>query len=260
MEKEITFPDKDGRKIVGTLIIPEKDGKMPVVIVCHGFKGDRKQTHIKEVAESISEKGIITLRIDFVNNPGESSVDFSDMTITYELEVLDCAVNYLKTVQEVDTSKIGLTGHSLGGLVVAWYTAEHPEIAAVAPLSAVYSFSQNWERNQKDWIVEVTKNGIAPVWSRTHNQNFQLKKGFYDDGLNYDMDKVIESINCPILIIQATKDSAVTFEAAQHYFDRVTTSNKQLKVIKDSDHNYTQPEWLNEVKTAVAGWFGKVLL
>src|SRR3989344_971678 len=94
-ERFIEFKDKQGRRIVGDYIVPEWTKPLPAVIVCHGFKGNRNQRHIKAIAEEISKLGAATLRFDFTHDPGESSLPFADMTVSYELEVLDEAVKFV---------------------------------------------------------------------------------------------------------------------------------------------------------------------
>ncbi len=259
-EREVTFEDKQGRKIVGTLLIPDWTKQVPVVILCHGFKGDRNEKHIRAISDELCKGGLASLRIDFTRDPGESSLHFEDFTISYELEVLDQAVNFVKSQKEIDPNKIGLAGHSLGGLVVAWYVATHPDIAALATLSAVYNFEKTWRHEYSDTINEFKEKGFANFHSTHLNRVLKLKAGFYDDALSYDMDKVIESLVCPILVVAGTDDQAVTMDHAQNFYDRAFSKEKQLKVIKGSDHNYTKEGNLDEVKTAVADWFAKTLL
>ncbi len=259
-EKTVNFKDKQGRNIVGTLLAPEVAGPFPAVIVCHGFKGSRNQKHIVAIAESIFERGLVTLRIDFTADPGESSLPFPDMTVSYELEVLDQAVGFLKSNSQVDGNRIGLAGHSLGGLVVAWYTAQHPEIKAVAPLSAVYNFLLMWRHAYgEDLTREIKEKGFAYVHSKTLKKDLKIKIGFYEDAVNFDMDKVIDNLVCPILVVAGTSDEAVTIDHAQHYYDRAFSKEKELKVIKGSDHNYTNPDHLRQVVETVSSWFAKVL-
>lgn len=257
-EREISFQDKQGRKIVGTLTVPDWTKPLPAVIVCHGFKGNRNQAHIKAIAEAVTRTGLVTLRFDFTENPGESSLPFEDMTVSYELEVLDEAIEFLKSQEEINPEKIGITGHSLGGLVVSWYTAEHPEIKSLVTLSAVYSFRETFERHYSEWIRQAKEKGFGYVYSKSSDLNLKLRKAFYDDGINYEMDKVIENIICPVLVICGTSDGLLNH--SQNYFDRLIINNKKLKIIKGADHNYTKAGNLEKVKMVVADWFAKILL
>lgn len=256
-ERKVEFKDKQGRKIVGTLTVPEGSGPFPAVIVCHGFKSFRNQSHIKAIAEELTRSGLVTLRFDFTKDPGESSLPFAEMTVSYELEVLDQAVKFVKSQKEINPEKIGITGHSLGGLVVAWYAATHPEIKSLATLSAVYSFTETFERHYGDWIRQAKVKGFGYVYSQSLKSKLKLFKSFYDDGINYEMDKIVSDISCPVMVLCGTSDGLLNH--SQNYLNRLQIKEKKLKVIKGADHNYTKPAHLTEVKTAVATWFAKTL-
>lgn len=259
-ERQISFKDKQGRNIVGTFLLPEWTKPLPAVIVCHGFKGNRNQIHIREIAEELTRKGLATLRFDFTQEPGESSLPFAEMTVSYELEVLDEAVKFLKSQKEINSEKIGIAGHSLSGLVIGWYSARHPEVASIATLSGVYSFEEMWRKTYGESIIqEFKEKGFAYVFSQSLNRPLKIKESFYEDALKYNMDKVIDNLVCPILVVHGTADESVPIDHAQHFYDRSFSSGKELTVIKGADHNYTKPGNLEEVKAAVAKWFAKTL-
>ncbi len=263
----IEFKDKQGRKIVGDFIIPEASKPLPIVIICHGFKGNRNERHIKAIAEAISEKGIATLRFDFTKDPGESSLSFEDMTVSYELEVLDQAVEFVKSfsIEKIDTKKIAIVGHSLGGLVVGWYGANHSGISAVVSLSGVYSFAKLLERELGAGITsslkkEAEEKGFVYVYSNSLKRDLKIRKKFFEDSLNYEMDRVIRELKCPVLSVHGTKDEAVSLEHSQHFTGRSRGSQKELRIIEGADHIYSDQKNLIEVKMIVAEWCAKVLL
>jgi len=259
-EKQIEFLDKQGRKIVGTLLLPAGAGPFPAIVICHGFKGNRNERQNSKLAEAITQKGIITLRFDFTNEPGESSLPFQDMTISYELEVLDQAVNHLKALPATDKERIGLTGHSLGDLIVAWYAAGHPEIKAIATLSGVYSFLEMWKRVYGEEITkELQEKGFSYVYSNTLKKDLRIKEDFYKDAQKYEMDKVIDSLVCPILVVAGTADEAVSIDHAQHYYDRAFSKTKELEIIKGADHIYSKEGNLEQLVDSVSSWFSKTL-
>ncbi len=257
IEREINFQDKQGRKIVGTLIIPQGRGPFPIVILCHGFKAFRKQIFLKEIATEIAKRQIACLRIDFVHDPGESTLEFAEMTVSYELEVLDQAVEFVKDQPELDSSRLGLAGHSLGGLVVSWYTAGHQEIKSLVNLSAVYSFKETFDRHYADFVRDTKEKGYGFVYSNTLKTDYKLLRGFYDDGLTYEMDKLIKEIKCPAMVLCGNKDSLLNH--SEEYFDKLEVSEKDFEIIEGADHNYTNPGNIDKVKEIVANWFQKTL-
>lgn len=260
-EREVEFKDKQGRKIVGTLLTPDGTSPFPAVIICHGFRGNRNEEHIKEIAEKITDSGLASLRFDFTQDPGKSSLPFESMTVSYELEVLDEALRYIKSLKELDPERIGVAGHSLGGFLSACYTAEHPEIKSLALLSAVYNFRIMFEiAYGKDSRDQVKERGFGESYSSSAGRNVKLKIGFYEDLEKHDMDSVVENLTCPVLVVHGTVDDSVSLDHAQHYFDRSQSQQKELKIIKGADHGYSKHEHLAEVATTVADWFAKTLV
>jgi uncharacterized protein len=123
-EREIVFYSKaDGILLSGTLTIPVNKHKIPAVVLIHGSGphnrdlefGDHKL--FKDLAEYLSARGIAVLRYDKRGN-GKSKGQF----IPYDLDNFKndgiAGVEYLKTMEEIDKSKIGAIGISEGGIVV----------------------------------------------------------------------------------------------------------------------------------------------
>jgi pimeloyl-ACP methyl ester carboxylesterase len=133
-EKEIVFYSKtDGTLLSGTLTLPYNKDKVPAVVLIHGSGphnrdlefGDHKL--FKDLAEYLSGKGIAVLRYD-KRGVGKSKGQF----IAYDLENYKndgiAGVEYLKTIEEIDKSKIGTIGISEGGIVVQMMASSCPDI------------------------------------------------------------------------------------------------------------------------------------
>jgi len=125
VEKEITFKNQnDGIQLSGTLTIPDRTDKVPAVVLIHGsgphnrnleFYSDKQL--FKDLAEYLTNNGIAVLRYD-KRGVGKSAGQF----IPFDLENFSndgiAGIEYLKTINEIDKSKIGAIGISQGGLVV----------------------------------------------------------------------------------------------------------------------------------------------
>ncbi|MGA1401048.1 MAG: alpha/beta hydrolase family protein, partial [Phycisphaerales bacterium] len=123
--REVEFRHPHGHRLAGTLTIPE--GGSPatpvpgVVLVSGSGPQDRDETIFGHkpflvLADALTRGGIAVLRYDD-RGVGGSGGDFGSAT-TFEFATdADAATEYLKSVPEVDSSKVGLIGHSEGGLV-----------------------------------------------------------------------------------------------------------------------------------------------
>lgn len=91
-----------------------KGEKCPLVILMHGFSGNKDNDLIRWMADSLQQAGIASLRFDF-DGHGESEGEFVKMTVPREIEDARRAYKYAAALPYV--SRIALMGHSQGGVV-----------------------------------------------------------------------------------------------------------------------------------------------
>lgn len=90
--------------------------KTPLLVLCHGFGGNKEGKLFDCLADSLNKKGIAVIRFDF-NGHGKSEGKFEDMTVLNEIEDAKCILRYASSLPWV--SKIAMGGHSQGGVVTA---------------------------------------------------------------------------------------------------------------------------------------------
>ena len=90
--------------------------KCPVVIIMHGFMGNKDGMLEKLTADKLAQNGIATVKFDF-NGHGESEGEFSGMTVPNEIEDAKLVYEYVKSLPFV--GDIALTDHSQGGVVAS---------------------------------------------------------------------------------------------------------------------------------------------
>jgi pimeloyl-ACP methyl ester carboxylesterase len=87
------------------------------------------------LADALTNAGIAVLRYDD-RGAGRSSGDYAGSTVQDHAADGAAAVAYLRGRDDIDPSRIGLLGHSEGGLHAAMIAAQDPEIAFVVGLAA----------------------------------------------------------------------------------------------------------------------------
>ena len=97
--------------------------KCPIVIICHGFGGNRNQGTTNSIAQQLPELGIATIRFDF-NGHGESEGRFEDMTVLNEIDDAKRIYQYAASLPFVDTERIAILGASQGGVVASMTAGE----------------------------------------------------------------------------------------------------------------------------------------
>ena len=144
---DVKIQTPDILNITGKIVKKKGKGKMieiskvneqkyPLLVLCHGFGGDKEGKLFDCLVDSLNKKGIAVLRFDF-NGHGKSEGNFEDMTVPNEIEDAKCILRYASSLPWV--SEIALGGHSQGGVVSAMTSgqlAAKPE-QDIKPISAV---------------------------------------------------------------------------------------------------------------------------
>lgn len=142
ISEEVTFQNAESSiTLAGTLTLPSKNGNFPAVILITGsgpqnrdeeFSGHRP---FLVLSDHLTRNGIAVLRYDD-RGVGKSTGDFkSATTVDFATDVAS-AVGYLKTRNEINKERIGLMGHSEGGIVAPMVAAESNEVSFIVLLAA----------------------------------------------------------------------------------------------------------------------------
>ncbi|MBK7096356.1 MAG: prolyl oligopeptidase family serine peptidase [Saprospiraceae bacterium] len=140
-EEELTFDNKKaGITLAGTLTLPDKDGRYPAVILITGSGPQNRDEELLGhkpflvLADFLTKNGIAVLRFDD-RGTAESKGDFNTATSADFATDVQAAVNYLKTRPEIINEKIGLMGHSEGGIIAPMVAANSGDIAFIVMLA-----------------------------------------------------------------------------------------------------------------------------
>lgn len=136
-EEEVTFENKSaGVRLAGTLTKPSAGNSFPVVILISGSgPQDRNETLMGHkpflvIADYFTRQGIAVLRFDD-RGVGGSTGNFGQSTSEDFAGDVLAAVEYLKTRQDVNLKKIGLAGHSEGGLIAPMVALKTSDVAFI---------------------------------------------------------------------------------------------------------------------------------
>jgi alpha/beta superfamily hydrolase len=141
-EEDVVFKNIEAKvSLAGTLTLPNKNEKFPVVILISGSgPQDRDESFMGHkpflvLADHLTKQGIGVLRFDDRGN-GESTGDFGNATTEdFSKDVLS-AITYLKTRNDVDIKKIGLIGHSEGGIIAPLVANNSKDVAFMVLLAS----------------------------------------------------------------------------------------------------------------------------
>lgn len=124
-----SFRGETAVNLHATVTLPTAGENWPVVLLCHGFTGNRRgDGHFAPLAAQLAQAGIACIAVDFAGC-GDSEEPYTVYTLTSIREDMDAAIAYMGTRYGADTTRLGLVGHSMGGRAVSLYLDE-PVIAA----------------------------------------------------------------------------------------------------------------------------------
>ena len=250
--EEVSFiNEKEGNTLTGTLTIPKGKGPFPAMVLVSGSGQQNRDEELMNhrpfwvIADYCARHGIAVLRYDdrcMGGSTGEvenaTSMDFS-----YDAEA---AFDFLHKQKHINASRVGILGHSEGGIINFMVSARRPEVAFLVSLAGpavngievlkeqqaailrasgmteeMIAFSQNSNRQLFD-IVESSNDReeadslmrqLVKGWGYNEELTEQTVSGmtlpwmYYF--LKYDPTEAIVKTTCPVLLLNGTKDLQV---------------------------------------------------
>jgi pimeloyl-ACP methyl ester carboxylesterase len=138
--EEVTVQSVSGVRLAGTLTLPAGDGPHPAVLLVTGSgPQDRDETLLGHkpflvLSDHLTRAGIAVLRLDD-RGVGGSTGDFAAATSEDFARDAAAAVRWLRARAEVADDRVGIVGHSEGGVIAPMVAAQGPAVAFVVLLA-----------------------------------------------------------------------------------------------------------------------------
>ncbi len=137
LSEDVTYTNEtDHNTLAGTLTLPKGAGPFPSVLLITGSGlQDRNESILGHkpfwvLADYLTRLGIAVLRVDD-RGVGGSTGDPRLCTTADFAKDAEAGIAYLKSRKEIDSKKIGLIGHSEGGLIAAMIGSKSPDVAFI---------------------------------------------------------------------------------------------------------------------------------
>ncbi|WP_166919947.1 alpha/beta hydrolase family protein [Flavobacterium poyangense] len=135
--EDVVFENKSaGINLAGTLTLPKKEGNFPVVILISGSGPQNRDEELLGhkpflvLSDYLTKNGIAVLRYDD-RGTAASKGDFRSATSLDFSADVEAAVQFLLSRKEINKKKIGLVGHSEGGLIAPIVASTSKNIAFI---------------------------------------------------------------------------------------------------------------------------------
>ena len=175
--EEVEYKNEtDGTTLTGTLTYPRKKGKHPAVILVTGTgPQDRDQTIMKHkpfwvIADYLTKNGIAVLRVDD-RGVGGSGGNINLATNKVLSSDVITGLNFLKTRKHIETNKLGIIGHSEGGIVAPIVATKMDDLAFIVMMAGPGVDGQSILYEQSKLILKTTGSSEAMI-----KQNNQVQK------------------------------------------------------------------------------------
>ncbi len=182
---EMTIRSTRGREINVLVGLPKgKTGPLPAVVCIHGHGGSRQivydgQSIYRGFADALARKGFVTISTDV----GQHDVREQGRTLMGERlwDLMRC-VDYLRSMPEVDKSRIGCAGLSLGGEMAMWLGAMDERIAATVSSGYLTTMDQMEQNHCLCWKFDGLRElaDWADIYSLIAPRALQCQNGLQE--------------------------------------------------------------------------------
>lgn len=236
-----------GRELHGVVDLPERPGRRPAVVVCHGFKGFMEWGFFPPLAELLAGRGYAVVRFNFSGSgmrPGDELVTdvaaFRAATFSRDVEeVLEVlgAVGHDVAADRADPERLALLGHSRGGGAAVLAAAERADLKALVTWAAVSRFDRQPEEAKAAWRAQ----GLLEVVNARTGQELEIGVEVLDDlearREELDVQAAAERVTAPWLIVHGADDESVSVEDARR-LDGRATADRELLIVPGGSHTF----------------------
>jgi len=251
--EEVKFRNnKDQITLAGTFTYPNGDGPFPTIILISGSGGQNRDEELFNhkpfwvIADYFAENGIATLRYDD-RGIDNSEGNFAISTSEDFAEDAKAGIEFLKTHPKVNASKLGIVGHSEGGMIAPMVAAEDSSIGFIILLAgpgipidelmilqnnevskaagvAESIIKENAALNQKCYEIIKTEKDLIKAKSKLKKLLAKNKMSESDIQntinlvcspwfryfIQYNPKISLQKVKCPVLAVNGDKDIQVT--------------------------------------------------
>jgi len=230
----------EGGHLAGILRKPAGVARPPVVVMCMGLDSAKEETDAYENA--FLARGMGTLAFD---GPGQGEGEYEfPIRGDYEVPVRH-VIDWIGRRGDLDASRIGLWGVSLGGYYAPRAAAFEKRVKACIALSGPYDLADDWAG-----LPELTRETFRVRSKRATQEEARKFAG------SLSLKGVAGKITCPLLIVTGKLDRIVPWQDAER-LAREAKGPVELLLIEDGNHVANNRAY--RYRTQSADWMARQL-
>jgi uncharacterized protein len=236
----VTF-DSDGHRLIGTLYLARGEEPKPTVLLLHGCPGLEKNL---DLAARLRDRGWNAMAFHYRGCWG-SAGRYDLRTIPRDVTA---AVDYLAACPLVDTGRMAVVGHSLGGWAALVTAATEPRLRAVGVYGAAAPLGADLRLSPGQLEQEFTR------FLATTPEEFTFQLALVAEQMD-GLAAVTAIRPRPLLMVHGTWDRWVPVARARELAARAASPSRYIEV-EGANHAFS---WHRaELANVIAGWLGAV--
>jgi fermentation-respiration switch protein FrsA (DUF1100 family) len=263
--EEVTF-ESEGITLAGTLTTPKGEGPWPGVVLITGSgaqdrdenspgPGGLKLGIFRTIADSLTRRGIAVLRYDD-RGVGGSGGSLADAGLSGLVADVGAAVSRLRTSSGIDESRVGLIGHSEGGIIAPIVASRDPEIAVIvlmagtaAPIDSVVleqsieaALAAGGDSADVERARESTLRLMDAIREGREPEDTDLSPGMQKwlrEHIEHDPIATIKQVSVPVLVVNGGHDIQVFPEHARRLgaaLEQAGHPDYEVRIFPDLNH------------------------
>jgi dienelactone hydrolase len=227
--EDVTVHTPAGLALTGTLTVPTgAKGRVPAIVTITGSGAQDRDERLAmvdgyrpfwQIADTLARRGIATLRLDDRGINGSDAGSPRVTTADYADDIR-AALAYLRTRPEIDSARLGLVGHSEGGVIAPMVAATDSSLKGIVLMAGtaytgrrVLTFQQ---RNAVEHATSLTpeERQEALAASAAATDSLAARSAWMRYFIDYDPLVTARKVKVPVLILQGATDQQVTPEQA----------------------------------------------
>jgi len=231
----------EGGHLAGILRRPAGAPRPPVVVMIPGLDSAKEELEAYELP--YLARGMATLMVD---GPGQGEAEYKfPIRGDYEVPV-KAIIDWVCERKDIDSTRIGLWGVSLGGYYAPRAVAFEKRIRACIGLAGPYDWAGIW-----DGLPELTREAFRV---RSHKRTQDEARQFAN---TLTLKGIAKNIECPLFLVTGKLDRLVPWQDAQRIAGEAS-GPVELLVIEDGNHiaNNRPSRWRLKTADWMAGQLG----
>jgi len=256
--ERVTIPYGDAQLSALYVRAEGVEGRAPVLVQVNGLDSTKELKYRVGLPQWLAKRGVTSLVVD---QPGSGeALRLHGLHARYDSEHWARAiVDWIEQRADIDASRIGLEGVSLGGYFCPRAVAFEPRFAC----GVVWGANHDWREVQKRRLQREGNFPVPHYWEHVRwVWGARDMDEFFDIAENVHLNGVLEHVKVPFLVTHGEQDSQIPLHWAQRTYEQLVHSPKrELKIFTDREGGVQHSSFDNSANAGayIADWVAETL-